>query len=55
MELKFDKNKEFFHSIKLFTNGLTMPFISALNIKRPDFSGQSTWYTIGGSNPRHPD
>lgn len=34
MELKFDNNKEFFHGVKLSTNGLTKPFIGILNIKK---------------------
>ena len=38
MELKFDKNKEFFHGVKLSTNGLTKPFIGVLGIKKDPIS-----------------
>lgn len=38
MELKFDKNKEIFHGVKLSTNGLTMPFIGVLGIKKDPIS-----------------
>ena len=55
MELKFDKNKEIFHGVKLYINGLTTPFRYFRHKKRPDFSGKLTWYTIGGSNSGHPD
>ena len=34
MELKFDKNKEIFHGVKLSTNGSTKPFIGILGIKK---------------------
>ena len=34
MKLKFDKNKEIFHGVKLSTNGSTMPFIDFSNIKK---------------------
>ena len=38
MELKFDKNKEIFHGVKPSTNGLTMPFIGVLGIKKDPIS-----------------
>ena len=34
MKLKFDKNKEIFHGVKLSINGLTKPFIGILGIKK---------------------
>ena len=34
MELKFDKNKEIFHGVKLYINGLTTPFVGILGIKK---------------------
>lgn len=34
MELKFDKNKEIFHGVKLSINDLTMTFVGILGIKK---------------------
>ena len=33
MELKFDKNKEIFHGVKLCINGLTKLFVGILDTK----------------------
>ena len=38
MKLKFDNNKEIFHGVKLYINGLTMPFICVLGIKKDPIS-----------------
>ena len=53
MELKFDKNKEIFHGVKLSTNGLTMPFVGVLGIKKDLISQANRHGTPSGA--RTPD
>ena len=53
MELKFDKNKEFFHGVKLYINDLTKPFIGILGTKK-DLISQITQHGTP-SEARTPD
>ena len=53
MELKFDKNKEIFHGVKLSINGLTKPFVGVLNIKKDLISQINQYGTPSGA--RTPD
>ena len=53
MKLKFDKNKEIFHGVKLYINGLTPPFVGVLNIKK-DLISQATRHGTP-SEARTPD
>ena len=53
MELKFDNNKEIFHDVKLYINGLTMAFIGVLNIKKDLISQINQYGTPSGA--RTPD
>ena len=55
MKLKFDKNKKIFHGVKLSTNGLIIPFIYVLNIKKDLISQISlTLVHHRGLEPRTP-